>query len=373
MQQSPEDLQKSPNKLLQFVAIIIALFIIFYILHIGASFIVPFIIALLLSFSIMGLSNIFKAYRIPSVISMILSLSCYAFLFWLIGNIFNANFQELMQKVPEYEVRIAELIASVFEYFEVEQPETVTEYFARLDFVTIGRDFWTAIANIFSKIWLIMFYVLFILLEHRYFWAKLKAMIRNEGQENKVLSALMQIKHDVKSYFVIKTWVSLVTGGLSYLVLMFFGVDFALFWAFLIFAFNFIPTIWSVIAVLFPVALALVQFESLYSVVFLFIGLTWIQVLMGNIIEPRFVGNKLNLSPLVIILSLWFWWYIWGIIGMLLSVPIMVILNIILSKFDSSRPFAVLFSEKWDLKIDVDEPEQNRKELIKKLKKRLSF
>jgi predicted PurR-regulated permease PerM len=94
---------------------------------------------------------------------------------------------------------------------------------------------------------------------------------------------------------------------------------------------------------------------------------------MGNIIEPRFVGNKLNLSPLLIILALGFWWYIWGVVGMLLSVPIMVIMNIILSKFEPTRPIAVLFSEKWDLKIENEESEQNRKALVNKIKKRLFF
>lgn len=361
------------GQLLNIVAIIIALFIVFYILHIGASFIVPFIIALLLSFAILWLSNIFKSYRIPWPIAMLLSLACYVGVFWIIWNIINANVQELITKSPEYQIRLRDMIRSGFEYFNIQQPKTVTEYVANIDFISIFQWFGTAIANIFSKVWIVMFYVLFILLEHRYFATKLKAMIRDEKQENKVLSALVQIKTDVKSYFVIKTGVSLITATLSYMVLVFFGVDFALFWAFLIFAFNFIPTIWSVIAVLFPLTLALIQFDSYYSVAFLFTWLAWVQVMMWNIIEPRFVWNKLNLSPLVIILCLGFWWYIWGIIGMILSVPIMVIMNIILSKFESTKPLAVLFSEKWDLKMDIDESEKNRKALVKKLKKRLFF
>ena len=358
-------------RLLNMVGIITASFIVFYILHIWADFIVPFIIALLLSFWILGLSNLFKRFRIPWPIAMILSLTCYIWIFWLIWNIISVNIQELQPKIPEYQVRLGEIISSSFTYFWVQEPATVREYFSNLNFISYFTDFASAIANIFSKIWIIMFYVLFILLEHRYFSSKLKAMIPNESQENKVLSALHQIKTDVGSYFFIKTWVSLVTASLSYIVLMFFWVDFALFWAFLIFSFNFIPTIGSVIAVFFPVALALIQFDSYYSVLFLFSWLTGVQVLMWNIIEPKFVWNKLNLSPLLIILSLWFWGYIWGIPGMILSVPIMVILNIILSKFQSTKPIAILFSEKWDLKMNIDETEKNRKELVKKLKKRL--
>lgn len=291
----------------------------------------------------------------------------------MIWNLINANIQDLIAEIPKYQVRLMRMVNGAFEYFNIEQPRTVTQYIANLNLEGIFLWFGTAIATIFSKVGLIMFYVLFILLEHRYFSAKLTTMIRDQDQEEKILSALTQIKTDVKSYFVIKTWVSLITGSLSYIVMIAFWVDFALFWAFLIFAFNFIPTIGSVIAVLFPVALAMVQFDSYYSVAFLFAGLTWVQILMGNIIEPRFVWNKLNLSPLLIILALGFWGYIWWVVGMLLSVPIMVIMNIILAKFEMTRPIAVLFSEKGDLKMSIEETEKNRKELVNKIKKRLFF
>lgn len=353
--------------------VLVIMFLVFYVLHIGSSYIIPFIVALLLSFAILGLSNIFKSYKIPWVLAMFLSLACYFSIFWLIGNILNANIQELVSESAKYQTKLMSIVWSVFDYFDIEQPRTVTEYIANIDLISIFQGFGSAVANIFSKIGLIMFYVLFILLEHRYFSTKLKTMIRDDNQEKRILSALAQIKNDVRSYFLIKTWVSLLTWSLSYIVLVFFGVDFALFWAFLIFAFNFIPTVWSVIAVLFPVTLALIQFDSLYSVTFLLTGLAGVQILMGNIIEPRFVGNKLNLSPLLIILALGFWWYIWGVVGMLLSVPIMVIMNIILSKFEPTRPIAVLFSEKWDLKIENEESEQNRKALVNKIKKRLFF
>jgi len=208
--------------LLNIVAVIIALFIIFYILHIGVSYIVPFIVALLLSFAILGLSNIFKSYRIPWPIAMLLSLTCYAWIFWLIWNIFTSNIQELIVKSPEYQIRLSEMIGSSFNYFNIEQPKTVAEYVANLNFISILQDFGSAVANIFSKIGIIMFYVLFILLEHRYFWTKLKAMIHDDAQERKILSALLQIKTDVRSYFLIKTMVSLTTWTLSYIVLVFF-------------------------------------------------------------------------------------------------------------------------------------------------------
>ncbi len=121
-------------------------------------------------------------------------------------------------------------------------------------------------------------------------------------------------------------------------------VDLAVFWAVLRFILNFIPTIGSIIAVSFPILLSVVQFDSWLPTIILSIFLVSIQIVIGNILEPRFMGKSLNLSPLVIILSLSIWGSIWGVVGMFLCIPIMVILNIILAKFDKTRGLAVMFS-----------------------------
>jgi predicted PurR-regulated permease PerM len=132
-------------------------------------------------------------------------------------------------------------------------------------------------------------------------------MFTDDGKRSQIVEIFEKIKKDIKSYFVIKTMVSTVTAILSYCVMIVFGLDFAIFWAFLIFFLNFIPSVGSIIAVSFPMLLTLIQFESYYPFVFISSGLIGIQILMGNIIEPRFMGNKLNLSPLVIIIALGFW------------------------------------------------------------------
>ena len=178
------------------------------------------------------------------------------------------------------------------------------------------------------------------------------------------------IKKDVKAYFLIKSWTSIITATLSYILLVILWVDFALFWALIIFILNFIPTIGSIIAVLFPLFFAFIQFGFTISFFSTFAWLVFIQVLMWNIIEPRFMWNKLNLSPLVIIISLWFWGSIWGIIWMLLSVPIMVIINIILSNIKITKPIAVLMSEKWEIKTDFWVVHKHKKRLLHHLKKK---
>ena len=135
-----------------------------------------------------------------------------------------------------------------------------------------------------------------------------------------------------------------MTGVLSYLVLVTVGVDFAALWGMLIFLLNFIPTIGSILAVIPPILLSLVQFKGLTPFFIVMSSLISIQIIIGNILEPRLAGKSLNLSPLVILLSLVLWGKIWGIVGMFLCVPITVILNIVLANFESTKSIAIMLS-----------------------------
>ena len=143
---------------------------------------------------------------------------------------------------------------------------------------------------------------------------------------------------------------SFLTGILSFFVMTLIGIDFAPFWALLIFLFNFIPTIGSILGVLFPTLLALVQFEQGGVFVATLILLLVVQLFVGNFLEPRLVGKSLNLSPMVILFSLVFWGQVWGVIGMLLCVPLMVMLNLVLAQFPKTRPIALMLSSQGDVR-----------------------
>ena len=149
----------------------------------------------------------------------------------------------------------------------------------------------------------------------------------------------------MRGYVAIKTLVSLMTAGCSWVVMALIGIDFAGFWAVLIFALNFIPYVGSIIAVAFPVTLALVQFGSIAAALWALLALTAIQVVFGHLLETRLMGRTLNLSPVVIMLSLVTWGMMWGIVGAVLCVPITVIIVIVLAQFDTTRPLAILLSE----------------------------
>lgn len=364
--------EKGSSLLVSIPLIIITVVLVIYILWIWSSLLIPFIIALLFSFAIIWLMNFYKKFRLPSIIAFILSIATYGFVFWGLGKLIWSNIDELIRLLPEYQKKIVSIIIWVFDKIWIEPPKSFNDIATRINFESIFTSVISWVTWIFWKAWIIIFYVIFLLLEYRYFGQKLRMMIRDESNRSQVLEVIAKIRKDIKSYFVIKTFVSLFTGVLSYLVMTIFGLDFAIFWAFLVFALNFIPSIWSIIAVTFPVLFSLVQFDSYYVVLFMASGLIWVQVLMWNIIEPRFVWNKLNLSPLVIILALGFWGGIWWVVWMLLSVPIMVIINIILAKIPATRSIAVLLSEKWDLQIEPeDKVLESRKKLLEKVKKRL--
>jgi AI-2 transport protein TqsA len=145
-------------------------------------------------------------------------------------------------------------------------------------------------------------------------------------------------------YLSITTIISLLTGILTYIVCEIFSLEGAALWGFIAFVLNFIPTIGSIIAVVIPTLFSLIQFPELADVLVFTLCLVEIQFIIGNILYPKLMGNKLNISQFVVILSLVIWGAMWGTVGMFLSVPLMMILMIILSQFENTKGMAILIS-----------------------------
>lgn len=361
-------IKKANNTIVTVSVVILTLVAVFYVLFIGASIIIPFVIALLLSFAIMSLSNFFAHRGVYQPFAFLFSLVSYGFVFWIITWIINTNIQDIISQAPEYQERLLLITYKVADYFAIDQSIIFSEITSKIDIPALISSVASGITTIVRSTGTIIFFTIFILLEGRFLWKKIALMTKN----SQIFNIIELIRKDMKTYFVIKTATSLSTGILSYVVLMIFGIDFALFWAFLIFLLNYIPTVGSIIAVFFPVTFSLVQFESLSIFTFLLISLSCIQVLIGNIIEPRLMGNKLNLSPLVILLSLLFWAKIWGVVGMLLCVPIMVIINIILAHIPATRGIAILLSEQGNIQFGKGKDSLSKwKFILKKMKKKL--
>ncbi len=341
----------------------------FYILQVGAPIFIPFIIALFLSFAIVSLSNFFIRKGLFPLLSFLASLFIYGFIIWVFSQIINSNIQDIIKQAPEYQEKLINVMVRVGEYFSIDKSLILDEVTSKINIPQLISSVVFGVTTIVKSTGAIFFFTIFILLESRFLAKKIKLV----SEDKSIFSILDQIGKDIKTYFVIKTGVSLITGFVSYLILLFFGIDFALFWAFLIFLLNYIPTVGSMIAVSFPVFFSLVQFESASVFLFLLIALASVQLLMWNFIEPRLMGNKLNLSPLVILLSLLFWAKIWGVVGMLLCVPIMVIINIVLAHIPATRSVAILLSEQGNIKFWKTKKKSFWKGrfMLKKMKKKI--
>ncbi len=206
-------------------------------------------------------------------------------------------------------------------------------------------DVASAVAAAANYVLLVLTFVLFLLLDQPYYEAKIEALVPGRDRNGRVREVLTRIGSDTRLYIWIMTVVSTLVGLLTYGIALYFGLKAPAFWAFMAFALNFIPTIGSILGVLFPAIFAFVQFDRLEDVGAFIIALGVVQFFMGNILLPRLTGDRLNLSQFVVILSLTIWGTMWGVSGLFLAVPLMMVLAIVLSQFDATRPMAILMSQ----------------------------
>ena len=184
-------------------------------------------------------------------------------------------------------------------------------------------------------------FLMFMLVEAPYMDDKVeKAFGRNSGRVRKILSS---ISEEVSQYLGTLALISLATGICAWLVLMIFGVKLAAGWGVLTFLLNFIPTVGSIIATIPPVVMAIIQFSpGLFTPFLVLVSLTSIQLIIGNVITPKVMGDRLGVSPVMILLSLLLWSMIWGIPGALLSTPIMSIIKIVCENVPVLHTIAIL-------------------------------
>ena len=352
---SPMTLQTPPSPLFRSFLWLGITVTVFFILFIGQKLIIPFILAIfiwylinVLSFAIMKLKIGGRA--LPASLRYIASVLLIVGILSVFFTFITKNVSEVIQVAPEYQAKIEPMIDKVYGWLPFEEPPPLKEFAAQFDFSSLIKNVAGALGSLAGSAGLISIYVMFLFLEQRSFGPKIKGMARGNIKETEVLKIIKQIDRDTRKYIGIKTFSSLTTALLSYGVMTWAGLDFAAFWALLIFFFNFIPTVGSILATVFPSILALIQFENPTTVGLVIGGILATQILVGNLLEPRLMGNSLNLSPLVILLSLGLWGSLWGVSGMFLCVPITVIAMIICSHFPQTRPIAVLLSGNGQIK-----------------------
>lgn len=317
----------------------------------GKTLLIPFVFALLLWFLTRKiryhLNTVdFIRDKIPTWFKNVFILGLMVLMLSFVSKLLVANINSLAKSYSTYEGNVEFVIQKLNDVLQINVVEMLKTNLGAMDFGSILKQIFNSLSDLVGNAFLIVIYAVFIFLEESSFPLKLKkALSKNEQYEN-VSDILEAIEHSINSYISLKTLVSIITGILSYVVLLFIGIDAPLFWAFLIFMLNFIPTIGSLIATLFPAIFCLLQFgEFTPSLMVLgFVGA--IQVLVGNLIEPKIMGSSLNISPLVAIFALSFWGVLWGVTGMILSIPITVIITIVLSHFPATKSVAIMLSDK---------------------------
>lgn len=331
---------------------IVATFTVFYVLWVGQALLVPLAIAVLVWYAINALSDLFSRALFkgrPNWLTLSLALITIAIGAVITIDVVQGNIEDVRRAAPGYKTDLDQWLVKIYDLFGIQDMPTLSQFIASVDVGPIVAGFAGALTGVLGDFTLIVVYVGFLLYEQKTFSRKLERMVPDENRRREARKVIDNIQHQIQTYIWIKTLVSVVTGLLGYVVLTMVGVDFASFWAFAIFLLNYIPVIGSVIATLFPALLTLIQFDTFTPFLIVGIGLTSAQFVVGNVIEPKLMGSSLNLSPLVVLLSLALWGSLWGIPGMFLCVPIMVIFLIILSHFDATRPLAVMLSERGEL------------------------
>ncbi len=346
-----------PTLIRLFMGLTIAALVILALVY-GRPILLPLVLAVLIAYLVSALARWLhdmgtRTLRLPMWPCTLLSLVIFGLGLTLFVNVVSTNLSAVLAAAPGYQANIEQVLTSLAVTLDLEEIPTIDQlwrdFVAEIQVESMIGQVAISLKLLAGNLFLIILYVAFALLEAGTIRTKLLRLAADESELETLQGTLERIGARVRHYVALKTLVSLLTGGASWIVMAAMGIDFAGFWAVLIFALNFVPYIGPVVAVAFPVTLALLQFGSLAAALWALLALTAVQILIGQILEPRLMGQSLNLSPIVIVLSLVTWGTIWGIVGAVLCVPITVIMVIVFAQFDTTRSIAVLLSKDGDV------------------------
>ena len=244
-----------------------------------------------------------------------------------------------------YKIRLDEVISGFYAKFpNLGAPPTIGELFEKVNPALILNNVGEVLKGFGGEALFVLIYVLSLFAAQASLPKKIINIFPNAEERDRIVSISAAIRKSMEAYL----WVQTITGAMiaigCYVLFLILGLKNALFWALLTFLLSYIPAVGGVVATILPAVFALVQFTSIAPAVLILIITQAIQFIIGNIIQPRMTGDSLNLSVLMVFLSLAFWGKIWGASGMFLAVPISVMMMIIMAQFSSTRPLAIMMS-----------------------------
>jgi predicted PurR-regulated permease PerM len=312
-----------------------------------SSILIPLVLAVFLCYLLLPVMGGLAKRGIPEKLTLPVTLVFLVGCLFVLDLVVVKTTDEIVNRVPFYVERIESLSAQLLTTFGEQ-----AEVFQEVDWVgglsgaaqslTVGL-FGNLITFVINLI-LVFTYTGFILIGRKSLKKNLERAFSSDRARD-LQKIVEQVNGKIQQYIATKISLSLLTGFLMFVVLASFGVDFALFWGLLAFLLNFIPSLGSAVAVLLPIFVALLQFESSINVLWLGIILLIIQQVIGNVLEPAIQGNQLNMSPIIVLFSLVFFGWLWGFWGMVLSVPLVSALKIILENSTALKPIAILMEK----------------------------
>ncbi len=308
----------------------------------ASTIIVPFLLSIFIA--IICSPPLFWMQRkgIPNTLAVLITLIGIVAVGSLLVVLVGTSLNGFSSSLPSYQLRLTEMTAALVFWlkglgFEISSA-VVGDYFDPGRVMRVVANTLTGLRGILTNVFLIVLTVLFILLEASGFPKKIQAAL---GKPEESVASLHNFTESLNRYLAIKTLMSTCTGIAIWIWLAILGVDYPALWGLLAFLLNYVPSIGSIIAAIPAVLLALIQLGT-SSALFTCLGYAVVNVTIGNIIEPRVMGQRLGLSTLVVFLSLIFWGWVLGPVGMLLSVPLTMIVQIALKSNEDTRGIAIM-------------------------------
>lgn len=314
--------------------------------HLG-GILIPFVLAGFLAILFKPVVLSLRARRVPMALCLLIVLIIAGSALWVASMIVAAGVEAFQQRAPFYSQQAQKVVASANDAISPILRRAKIKSITWGDIVSAERvtsfatQQLTAVLSVLSDGLMVLLYLVFMVAGHEAFPQKIRSAFPSE-RGTMVLALFRTLNTKVRKYLVVKTSFNILNGLVTWAILEIFGVDFAPLIGLLAFVFHYIPNLGSIVATLIPAVLFLLQTQDVPNVLFLASVLTIVHNLIGNAIEPKVMGDRLDLSPVVVLFSLIFWGWMWGIVGMVLSIPIMAVAKALLSSVESTRPIAVL-------------------------------
>lgn len=310
-------------------------------LKMAGPLLVPFLLAVFIAMIVSPLLTWLKNHRVPGGLAILLVVMLIILVGLILAAVIGSSIDNFRQDIPVYSDKLSAMSTGVQQWLslrgvEIDAQQWQSSFDPGAVMKLVGSTL-ASFGNVMTNAVMILLTVVFILAENIGFGEKLRlARGGNTNQE-----WLNKFSDSVHNYLAIKAAISLVTGLLIFIWLSILGVDYAVLWGLLAFLLNFVPTVGSFIAAVPAVLLALVQLGFVYAGLTL-LGFVLVNLVMGNMIEPRWMGKGLNLSPLVVFVSLVLWGWVLGPVGMLLSIPLTIMIKIALENQPDTRWISIM-------------------------------